>query len=95
MELPKTVKMYCSKCKTHTEHKLKLFKPAAIRSMSKGQRRHKRRFVQGYGGKHKFPIKPKKQTKKPTFLAECAKCHKKCYKVVPKRMKKVELAAKE
>ncbi|MBS3058408.1 MAG: hypothetical protein J4478_03315 [Candidatus Diapherotrites archaeon] len=40
-------------------------------------------------------MKPKKQTKKPTFIAECPVCHSKCYFVIPKRMKKAEIAAKE
>lgn len=95
MNIPKSIKTYCKKCKKHTEHKLKLFKPAAARPGSKGQRKHILKTKHGYGGKYKFPIKPKKQTKKPTFLAECNACRSKHYFVIWKRMKKAELAAKE
>lgn len=85
--------MFCKKCKKHATHKLKQFKAAAPRSMSQSTRRFARKHKSGYGGKAKFAIKPKKQTKKPTFVAECAVCKSKCYYVVPKRMKKVELQA--
>lgn len=95
MNIPKNVKTYCKKCKKHTSHKLKVFKAAAVRPASKGQRKHLFRTQHGYGGKSKFPKKPKKQTKKPTFLAECTACHAKRYFIIPKRMKKAELAAKE
>lgn len=90
LELPKTISMYCKNCKQHTPHKLKQFKSAAARAMSKGQRKHERRYKHGYGGKSKFVIKVKKQTKKPVFVAECSVCKKKQYKVIPKRMKKAE-----
>ena len=95
MNIPKSVKTYCKKCKKHTEHRLKTFKPGAARAMSKGQRKHLKKTKHGYGGKFKFPIKPKKQTKKPTFIAECPVCHSKRYFVIPKKMKKAEIAAKE
>lgn len=95
MNFPKSIKTYCKKCKKHTEHKLKTFKPAAARAESKGQRKHLFKTKHGYGGKSKFPKIQKKQTKKPTFLAECNICHSKCYFVVPKRMKKAEIVAKE
>jgi len=95
MNIPKTVNTYCKKCKKHSNHKLKLFKAAAVRPASKGQRKHLIKTQHGYGGKSKFPKKPKKQTKKPTFLAECLVCHAKCYFCIPKRMKKAELAEKE
>lgn len=90
MKIPKTVKTYCRTCKKHAVHKLKLFKAGAPRVESKGQRKHLRKTKHGYGGKAKFPIKPKKQTKKPTFVAECTTCHKKSYFGIPKRMKKIE-----
>ncbi|MFH0714925.1 MAG: 50S ribosomal protein L44e [Candidatus Diapherotrites archaeon] len=95
MNLPKSVKMYCSKCKAHTEHKLKEFKAASPRTMAWGTRQNLRKHKQGYGGKAEFPKKPKKQNKNPTFVAECNKCHSKRYKVLRSRMKKAELVAKE
>ncbi|MFH1257030.1 MAG: 50S ribosomal protein L44e [Candidatus Diapherotrites archaeon] len=93
MNFPKVIKDYCKKCNKHTEHKLKAFKAGSTRSTSKGQRKHLKKTKHGYGGKAKFPIKPKKQTKKPTFLAECTICKRKHYFVIPKRMKKIDLGA--
>ncbi|MDO8647763.1 MAG: 50S ribosomal protein L44e [Candidatus Diapherotrites archaeon] len=95
MNIPKNIKTYCKKCKKHTDHKLKQFKPAAARAVSKGQRKHLFKTKQGYGGKSKFPKQPKKQNKKPAFLAECVVCHQICYFIIPKRMKKMEFAEKK
>ncbi|MBS3058407.1 MAG: hypothetical protein J4478_03310 [Candidatus Diapherotrites archaeon] len=46
MNIPKSVKTYCKKCKKHTEHRLKTFKPGAARAMSKGQRKHLKKTKQ-------------------------------------------------
>ncbi|MFH0970090.1 MAG: 50S ribosomal protein L44e [Candidatus Diapherotrites archaeon] len=93
MKVPKSKKIYCKKCNAHTSQKLKLFKTGQARTLSIGTRRNVRKHKRGYGGKAKFVIKVKKQTKKPVFLAECPACKTKRYYVIPKRMKKVELAA--
>lgn len=93
MKVPKTKKLYCKKCNAHTDQKLKLFKSGSPRSLSIGTRRNVRKHKRGYGGKAKFVIKVKKQTKKPTFVAECAVCKSKRYYVIPKRMKKVDMGA--
>ncbi len=93
MNLPKTVKDYCSKCNSHSEHKLKNFKPGSARAMSWGTRENVRKHKKGYGGKAEFTATVKKQNKKPTFIAECTVCGTKHYFVIPKRMKKVELVA--
>ena len=93
MNIPKTIEIYCKKCKKHTTHKLKQFKAGAIRTMSKGTRRFQRKHKSGYGGQAEFTIKYKKKTKKPTFICECVVCKQKIYRVIPKRMKKVELQA--
>ncbi len=93
MNMPKTIKDYCKKCNKHTVHKLKPFKPGSPRAMAEGNRKNLKR-KRGYKGKFQFPAKIKKQNKKPTFLAECAECHKKHYFVIHKRMKKVELVDK-
>ncbi|MCX6801762.1 MAG: 50S ribosomal protein L44e [Candidatus Diapherotrites archaeon] len=90
MNLPKKIKTYCKKCKKHTEHKLREFKPNKARTMAKGTRRH-REHTKGYGGKYQFVAIVKKQNKRPTFLAECSVCKAKHYFVIPKRMKKPEL----
>ena len=86
--------MYCPTCKEHQEHKLKLYTVVAMqnaRTMAMGVRKNVRKHKKGYGGKSKHTKKQKKQTRKPTFMAECQKCKKKHYFVIPKRMKKVEL----
>lgn len=93
MKIPKIVKLYCKKCRKHSEHKLKEFKAGSPSSLKFGQRRFERKHKRGYGGKAKFPIKAKKQSKKPTFTAECTVCKSKTYYVIPKRMKKAELVA--
>ncbi len=91
--MPKSIKDYCKKCNKHTEHRLKQFKPGRARALAAGTRSHERK-TKGYKGKYQFPAKVKKQNKKPCFIAECSVCHAKHYFVIPKRMKKVELAAK-
>ncbi|MBI4210180.1 MAG: 50S ribosomal protein L44e [Candidatus Diapherotrites archaeon] len=94
MNIPKEQSLYCPKCNTHTEHKLKAFKPGQARALSIGTRSNIRKHKKGYGGKAKFTATVKKQTKKPTFIAECSVCARKVYFVIPKRMKKAELQAK-
>ena len=93
MHIPKEQSMYCPKCKTHTAHKLKQFKAGQARALSIGTRGNVRKHKKGYAGKAKFTATVKKQTKKPTFIAECAVCKMKVYKVIPKRMKKTEIMA--
>ncbi|MDP2666444.1 MAG: 50S ribosomal protein L44e [Candidatus Diapherotrites archaeon] len=92
MKIPRSKKLYCKKCNAHSDHKLKAFKSGSPRVMAIGQRRNIRKHKKGYGGKAKFVIPVKKQTKKPVFLAECGVCKMKKYYVIPKRMKKAELA---
>jgi large subunit ribosomal protein L44e len=92
MQLPKEINTFCPNCNSHEAHKLKTFKPRSPRTLSWGTRENVRKHKKGYGGKAEFTIKVKKQNKKNAFLAECGKCHKKHYFVVPKRMKKIELA---
>ena len=91
MEFPKEIKDYCKKCNLHTKHKIKKFKPNAPRTMSWGTRANERKHKSGYGGKARFNATVKKQSKKPTFLAECEICHAKHYVVLDTKMKKIEL----
>ena len=93
MHIPKEQSFYCPKCNTHTEHKVKQFKTGTARALSIGTRSNIRKHKKGYGGKAKFTATVKKQTKKPTFLAECTVCGRVVYRVIPKRMKKVEITA--
>lgn len=73
---------------------MKQFKAGKARGTSWGQRQNERTHKAGYGGKAEFTATVKKQTKKPTFIAECSVCGHKTYKVIAKRMKKAELKAK-
>ena len=93
MHIPKQVKDYCHKCQSHTVQKLKIFKPASPRALSWGTRENVRKHKKGYGGKAEFTAMVKKNTKRPVFVSECTVCKKKHYRVIPKRMKKVELTA--
>ena len=93
MELPKTIKTYCKKCKKHETHKLSLYKARAARKTSIGTRKFEKKHKSGYGGKAKIVGTVKKQNKKPTFVAECSVCKAKHYFVIPKKMKKVELTS--
>jgi large subunit ribosomal protein L44e len=90
MKIPKEKKLYCRKCKKHTVHKLKTYKAGKARPTSIGQRKFQKKHVKGYGGMVKHIKLVKKQTKSPTFIAECTECHKKIPYVIPKRMKKIE-----
>ncbi|MFH1391065.1 MAG: 50S ribosomal protein L44e [Candidatus Diapherotrites archaeon] len=94
MNIPKEQMLFCAKCNTHTEHKLKQFKPGKARALSWGTRQNERKHKAGYGGKAEFTATVKKQNKKPTFIAECTVCKMKKYRVIPKRMKKAELKSK-
>lgn len=94
MNVPKTKKDYCKKCNKHTEHKLKLFKTGSPRALAEGNRKNVQK-KRGYKGKFQFPATIKKQNKKPCFIAECTVCKAKHYYVIHKRMKKVEIGAKE
>ncbi len=91
MNLPKTVKGYCKKCKKHTKQKLKQFKAKKARANAIGQRKNEEKHKSGYGGKAKLIKTPKKQNKKPVYTAECLVCKTKSYFVIPKRMKKTEV----
>ena len=74
-------------------HKLKFFKPGKARALSWGTRQNVRKHKKGYGGKAEFTATVKKQTKKPTFIAECSVCKAKHTFVIRKRMKKTEISA--
>ncbi|MCD6478517.1 MAG: 50S ribosomal protein L44e [Candidatus Diapherotrites archaeon] len=91
MEMPKTVKRYCKKCKAHTEHTIKEYKGGRARTLAKGTRRHERNIA-GYGGKYQAIARRKKANKKPTFVATCSVCGTKHVFSLGKRMKRVQLA---
>lgn len=104
MKVPKTMKRYCPKCKTHTDHKVTQYKNKgrnATHHLSLGALvRLKRRgtgkdYGMGNKGKYSKPPKPKRQgvkvTKKAAFVYECQVCHKKTMSDHGVRVKKVEI----
>jgi large subunit ribosomal protein L44e len=89
MNFPKEKKIYCKKCKKHTNHKLKEFKSGKGRTLAQGNVRHEKNVEHGYGGKYKYVATIKKQNKTPVFVAECVDCGAKISYSLGKRMKKV------
>ncbi len=74
MKLPKIIKMYCPKCRTHTDHEVERVKKKKASELKAGQRRF-RRVTSGYGG---FP-RPRyegreKPTKRISIRYRCLKC---------------------
>lgn len=88
MKIPKEVKLYCKNCKKHSAHKIKEFKTGAKSVLKKHARSHERKHEKGYGGRTRFVVHIKKQSKKPTFVATCAVCNSKRYYVAGNKTKK-------
>jgi len=74
MNIPKTMRTYCPRCKKHMEHSVSLYKAGKPRSPAWGSRRQERR-QHGYGGQ-KYPElkRTAKTTKKLTAKLECKTC---------------------
>nr|SVE70853.1 EOG090X0NTN [Daphnia similis] len=90
VNVPKSRRTYCKKCKTHKVHKVTQYKKSKERSAAQGRRRYDRK-QKGYGGQTK-PIfrKKAKTTKKIVLRMECSDC--KIRKQIPlKRCKHFEL----
>jgi large subunit ribosomal protein L44e len=88
MKIPKEVKLYCKKCKKHSEHKLKEFKTGAKSALKEHARKHEEKHIKGYGGKARHVVHIKKQSKKPVFVAACIVCNQKQYYVGGNKTKK-------
>jgi len=90
MKVPRTMRTYCPKCKTHTEHTVSIYKAGKRAGAKKGERRQATR-KKGYGGQ-KFPEQHNqaKVTKKQTLLLRCRECN---YTLQRKgmRLKKLEV----
>ncbi len=90
MKVPKSLNVYCPKCKTHTPHSVSLYKNGKRRALAEGQRRYDRKN-EGYGSTRKPEQKRfAKTTKKASLVLKCSKCG----YVIQKsgmRLKKVEL----
>jgi len=74
MKVPKEMRVYCPKCKTHTDHQVSIYKKGKDRAMAVGNRRHER-DEHGYGGQ-KFPKlkRTAKTTKKQLLRLTCRTC---------------------
>ncbi len=89
MKVPKTLRVYCPKCKTHTEHTIKIYKKGKSRALSWGQRQHEK-LLKGYGGSPRGKQRTVKTTKKQVLMLTCKDCG---YTMVRKgvRLKKIEV----
>jgi large subunit ribosomal protein L44e len=74
MKIPKMLRTFCPKCKTHTEHAITIYKAGKRHGARKGERDQALR-KKGYGGQ-KFPMQHNqaKVTKKTTLLLQCKEC---------------------
>jgi large subunit ribosomal protein L44e len=74
VNVPKQIRTYCPKCKTHTPHTVSVYKAGKRRALAKGERHHERE-KKGYGGQ-KYPLQHEfaKTTKKQTLRLKCKKC---------------------
>ena len=74
MKVPRTMRTYCPKCKTHTEHTVSIYKAGKRAAAKKGERRQAAR-KKGYGGQ-KFPEQHNqaKVSKKQSLMLRCREC---------------------
>lgn len=94
VNMPKSKKTFCIKCKKHVSHKVSQYKKNKENGSSLGSRRYKGK-QKGFGGQKK-PIfrKKAKTTKKITLKLECNTCKiRQLYKL--KRCKTFVLGAKK
>ncbi len=74
MKIPKRIRTYCPRCRTHTVHSVMIYKHGKRRTLSEGQRRYERK-QKGYGSKRKPEQKRfAKVTKKVVLKLKCTKC---------------------
>lgn len=90
MKVPKRMRTYCPRCRTHTVHSVVVYKAGKRRSLAEGERRYRRK-QEGYGSQRKPEQKRfAKVTKKIVFKLKCVECgyilHRRGV-----RLKKVEL----
>merc|ERR1712236_207977 len=90
VNVPKSRRTFCWKCKKHQTHKVSQYKKSKERTFAQGRRRYDAKQA-GYGGQTK-PIfrKKAKTTKKIVLKMECNKCRIKS-QVPLKRCKHFEL----
>ena len=74
MKVPKIIRTYCPRCRTHTEHTVMIYKHGKRRSLAEGERRYRRK-QEGYGSKRKPEQKRMaKVTKKVVLKLKCSQC---------------------
>ena len=90
MKVPKSMRTYCPKCKTHTDFQVSIYKAGKRAGAKKGERRQAER-KKGYGGQ-KFPEQHNqaKVSKKMVLVLKCEECS---YSMMRKgmRVKKLEV----
>ncbi|UCH57818.1 MAG: 50S ribosomal protein L44e [Candidatus Bathyarchaeota archaeon] len=74
MKTPRSLRTYCPRCKTHTDHSVSLYKAGKRKAAKQGER-HQARRKKGYGGQ-KFPLQHNqaKVSKKQTLQLKCKEC---------------------
>ncbi|MBU0591665.1 50S ribosomal protein L44e [Candidatus Micrarchaeota archaeon] len=93
MKFPKEINAYCSSCRAHKVHKVKLASKGRPRTLAKGNRAHQRSLM-GHGSKRAGEKTVKKQGKKQKLMLQCSECKKKQERVVGGRTtKRIELQA--
>ena len=90
MKVPKSMRTYCPKCKTHTEFQVSIYKAGKRAGAKKGERRQAIR-KKGYGGQ-KFPEQHNqaKVSKKQTLVLKCKECSREMMRK-GMRLKKLEV----
>jgi large subunit ribosomal protein L44e len=74
VKIPKRIRTYCPRCRTHTEHTVVIYKAGKRRSLAEGERRYRRK-QEGYGSQRKPEQKRfAKVTKKVVLKLRCVKC---------------------
>ena len=87
MKFPKKIRVYCPKCKKHTQHDARAASKGRARPMAFGNRKHARK-MKGHGGKRAGEKSVRKQGKRQKVMLTCSICKKKQEKVVGGRTKK-------
>lgn len=74
MKVPRSMRTYCPRCKTHTDHTVSIYKAGKRQGGRQGERRQAER-KKGYGGQ-KYPEQHNqaKVTKKMSLQLECDEC---------------------
>lgn len=91
MKFPQKLRMYCPKCKKHTEHTVEISKKKTRGTLTHGQRVFKRK-MRGYGSFPKEnPKGREKSTRKLDLRFKCSVCGKKHMRGRGFRVKKFEI----